>query len=189
MQKKSFMKFLLPGFGYLVMGNICSTIMTFSLYNFAATDTMFMGFLAVLTMAVYLLMVAVPAYKDGMEENSRVRNKRCELSDIPKHRWLLIGAVLYAVMMLPTIGYLLFSLNEGVYRIVNGAVSPLSWIWLEGTGNFREGPQGEQIELTRLQAFVPYVYMGLYALTIPAVHLGFILGLGDKMNKDKIMYK
>jgi len=31
--------------------------------------------------------------------------------------------------------------------------------------------------------------MGFYLLTVPACHIGYMLGAGDKLNKDKVMYK
>jgi hypothetical protein len=162
--------------------------MAFSTYMLVGNTPAMIG-MSILAMAVYLLLVAVPAYKDGMEEQTRIRNKRCKLEDIPKNRWLLIGTALFGIMLIPSIGYLFFSFNEGLYRLIYGATHSLSWVLTEGTGRFREGPGGEQIELMRLTPYAPYVFIGLYSLTIPASHLGFMLGLGDKLNKDKIMYK
>jgi len=186
-KRKTFMQLLLPAFGYMIMGNVLSTVMAFSLYAFIG-NTILMFFISIFAIAIYLMLVAVPAYKDGLEESVKIKSKRCKIEDIPTNRWLFVGVILFGVMLIPSFGYLFFSLNEGVYRLICGAIHPLSWILVEGSGRFREGLNGEQIELMRLVKFAPYVFMGLYTLTIPACHIGFMLGLKDKLSKG-IMYK
>ncbi|MCL2035780.1 MAG: hypothetical protein FWG83_00115 [Oscillospiraceae bacterium] len=183
MRKKSFMKMLLVGLGYMFMGNLLATIMAFSLSSLMS-ETFMVGMAALFAMAIYLLLVAVPAYKDGVAEGIKAKNQSPDESIAkPKHTWALIGVILCGVMLIPTIVYLSGSLNMGVYRLICGAIFPLSyffeWTVLGDIGITERGFYG----------FAPFVFMGFYALTIPACHLGFMLGFGDKLNKDKIMYK
>jgi hypothetical protein len=182
--RKPFLKLLLPGLGYMFMGNLLSTVMTISLAMFR-TEILITGLSVLLGIAIYLLLVAVPAYKDGLDENTKRRNKSVEAEPVKKWRWALVGVILWGVMLVPSILFLLLEYNVGVYRLINGAVNPLSVFFVEAITRGIEPP----VVSVSLHPIAPYVFMGFYALTVPACHIGFMLGLGDKLNKDKIMYE
>ena len=164
--RKKFPQLLLPALGYMVMGNLLSTIMTVSLAPFRG-ETLIAGLAIVFAIAIYLLLVAVPAYKNGLDEHTKLK-KSSEGSGVPKYRWLAVGAILWAAMLVISGIYLLGGLPSGAYRLIHGATFQLN-------------------SFVRLP-YIPIVNACFYALTIPACHIGFILGLGDKLNKDKIMY-
>ncbi|MCL2072129.1 MAG: hypothetical protein FWH07_07865 [Oscillospiraceae bacterium] len=185
--KKSFLQLLLPGLGYVIMGNLLSTIMTISLAMFRM-EILIMGLSVVFGMAIYLLLVAVPAYKDGLEENTRAKRETGGERTATQWRWAFVGLILWGVMLIPSIVFLLSDFNEGAYRLINGAVSPLSAFMLTGTGEFVTNQAGDETEILQLASFAPYVFMGFYALTIPACHIGFMLGLRDSFNKDRLLY-
>ena len=170
--RKSFIKLLPPALGYMVMGNLLATIMSISLAPFS-TETAIMGLAVLFAMAIYLLLVAVPAYKNGMDENKNIESG----SDlkIPKYRWVVIGLIEWGIMLIPSLVFLSVGYSIGVYRIILGAIQPLSLFLVNENGV--------------MLSYSPYVFMGFYALTVPACHIGFILGAGDKLNKDRIMYK
>jgi len=171
--KKTLVQLLLPALGYMVMGNLLSTVMSVSLAPFRG-ENLIMGMAVLFAMAIYLLLVAVPAYKDGLEENTRRKNQTVQPPPVQKWRWAAIGAILWGIMLVPSVVFLLGRLNVGVYRLICGAVNPMSM--------FLVGEEGQ------LLSYVPYVFMGFYALTVPACYIGFSLGLGDTLNKGKIMY-
>ncbi|MCL1789594.1 MAG: hypothetical protein FWG33_04475 [Oscillospiraceae bacterium] len=183
--RKPFIKLLLPGLGYMFMGNLLSVIMSISL-AFFRSETLIMILSVFFGIAIYLLLVAVPAYKDGLETNTKLKDDSAE---IPKWRWALVGVVLWGIMLVPSIIYLLSAYNEGVYRILNGAVFPLSAFMLISTVTTESPLSSLLIEVLHLAPFAPYVFMGFYALTIPACQFGFMLGLRDSLNKDKVMYE
>ncbi|MDR0197673.1 MAG: hypothetical protein LBI36_05585, partial [Oscillospiraceae bacterium] len=122
---------------------------------------------------IYLSLVFTPAYKDGVRERALLQNKRVE--SLPRRRWLFIGLFLWAVMLLPVVLLLTGVMEIGVYRIIDGAVYPLSLV-MAGEGG-------------ALPAFAPFVFGAFYGLTVPSCCLGFYLGVNDKLNMDKIMYK
>jgi hypothetical protein len=146
----------------MIMGNIMATVMSFSLYSFSGNMAI-NGMSVLFAFAIYFSLVAVPAYKDGMDESQLLQSKRVE--SVPKYRWLGVGAILFAVMLIPNIA-LLNGFNIGLYRLICGAVNPL-------VGFINE----------------PLVFIGVYTLTAVACHVGFLLGLGNKLSKDNIMYK
>jgi hypothetical protein len=167
MQRNTFLKLFLPGLGYMVMGNFLAAIMTFSLYSFMGAAAV-QGMAVLFAAAIYLLLVGVPAYKNGLAERSMLENKRVE--SVPVYRWAGVGVILFVIAVIPSVLLVLGVLNIGWFRLICGAVGQLS-MFLDGL------------------PFAPYVYMGFYALTILSCHVGFMLGLGDKLNKDKILYK
>jgi len=166
--RKSFTGLLLPALGYMVMGNLMATVMSFSLYSFAANQ-MIMGIAVLFAIAIYLLLVAVPAYKDGQYEHVKLRNPANKIEDVPKYRWLQVGAILFAIMLIPCLLLLIGAINTGWFRLVCGAVNPLAGFLANGA--------------------IPFAGIAIYALTIPACHIGFKLGLTDKISGDKFMYK
>jgi hypothetical protein len=168
MQKKSFLNLLLPGLGYMVMGNLLATVMSFSLYSLAGNPTI-VGMSVLFALAIYYLLVAVPAYKSGQEDSGKLKRANSEEPAPPKYKWLFVGVVLFAVMMIPTIMLMFNAINIGWYRLICGAINPLSGLIVRGA--------------------VPFVGIGVYVLTIPACHIGYVLGLGDKLSKENILYK
>jgi hypothetical protein len=185
MQRKSFIKLLAAGFCYMFMGNLLSAIMTISVIPIASAASgqkeLVMGIAAVFAMMIYLLLVAVPAYMDGLAENTsrrRISFEKPADETVPKYRWAAVGAILWGVMLIPSVVFLLGGIGTGVYRMLSGAVYPLSLFLVSDNGGVRS-----------LMSTAPYVVMGFYALTLPSCHIGFILGLGDRLSKDKIMYK
>ena len=168
--RKPFIKLLLAGLGYMFMGNLLASVMTLAL-AFFRMEILIMGIAVLLAMAIYLMLVSVPAYKDGQEI------KKSRNGGIPKWRWAVIGVIVWAVAAIPSVIFLIERYNTGAYRFINGAVNPLSAFFLTGTGQFMLNPAGVEVEIMRLASFAPYVFIGFYALTIPACHIGFIMGL------------
>jgi len=159
----------------MFMGNLLAGVMTFSLQAFRDSKIM-MGGIQILALVIYLLLVGVPAYKDGLDENTMSKKKQA--APIPagvKYRWLAVGGILWGTAVIPSAAFLFGLLGEGVYKLISGAAAPLSWILVNSD--------------MRLFSFAPYVFMGVYALTVPACHVGFMLGFHDKLNKDNMMYK
>ncbi|MCL1903670.1 MAG: hypothetical protein FWF94_04555 [Oscillospiraceae bacterium] len=186
--QKPFVKLLLSGLGYMLMGNLLSVIMSVSLAFFRG-ETLIMILSVLFGIAIYLLLVAVPAYKDGLDENAKQKKRKDNTESVPKWRWALVGTILWGVMLIPSVVYLFTEYNEGVYRMLNGAVFPLSAFMLVSTMTTEYPFSSAFVEVLRLAPFAPYVFMGVYALTIPACHIGFILGLNNGLDKDKIMYE
>ncbi|MCL1866315.1 MAG: hypothetical protein FWF82_02780, partial [Oscillospiraceae bacterium] len=168
--RRSFPRLLISGLGYMVMGNVLSTVMTISLAS-AMGNSAIMGMSVLFAVSIYLLLVAVPAYKNGMEEKLLLKSKRVE--SVPMYRWLCVGGILFGITAIPSVVFLFGGLTEGVYRLLNGAVYPLSMFLTEGTGEFVEHFQtGETMEVTRIMPFAPYIFMGVYALTTLSCHIG-----------------
>jgi hypothetical protein len=164
MNTKSFIKLLLPTLGYMVMGNVMSLIMSVSLRS---TTPNFLAAVAILFSAmIYLILVAVPGYKDGQEEHIKTKQDSAPPATVSK-KWLLVGGALFAVMNVTIVFFLLGEV--WLYSMLNGATFQLTWLIK---------PQ-----------YIPFVNMGFYALSVPACHIGYLLGLKDKLSKDKMLYK
>ena len=168
MQRKKFTQLLLPALGYMIMGNIMSVIVTISLRS---TEPNFLAIVSVLFSAmIYFILVAVPAYKDGLDEHTKSqKNKNNQNNDSKKtsYKWIIIGVILFAIMTCTILTAPLAGV--GLYRMFNGATL--------------------QITLLIKNQYIPFVNLGFYALTVPVCHIGYILGLGDKLSKDKVLYK
>jgi len=185
MQRKSFIKLLLPALGYMVMGNILSFVMAMSLAFFRG-ETLIMLMSVLFAAAIYLMMVSVPAYKNGQDEFTKLKNKTGnEAEAVPKYRWLSVGMILWGIMLIPSVVYLFGGIPQGVYLLLSGAVYPLSGFFMKVTEYDADG----RPILMSLLNFAPFVFMGFYALTVPACHIGFMLGLSDKLSKENMMYK
>jgi len=168
MQRKKFTQLLLPALGYMIMGNLLALVMTFSLAPFRG-ETVIVGMTMLFAAAIYILLVAVPAYKDGLDQHTKLKKKKMETATVPKYNWLIVGLILWAIMAAVSIAFLIFPFEQWIYRVLNGATLQLS-------------------NLIK-NRYVPFVNIGFYALTAPTCHIGFMLGLGDKLSKDKVMYK
>jgi hypothetical protein len=182
--RKSFLQLLLPALGYTVMGNILALVMSMSLSVFA-NETPIIAVAVLFAAAIYLLLVGVPAYKDGQEYHMKQQKQRDAAPTEPSAgmsaaslRHAGIGAILFAVVSAPSVIFLLGRLDESAYRLLNGPVLPLTLFLSEHTDDGMV-----------LLPFAPYVFIGFYALTIPACCISYTLGCGNRLSKGNIMYK
>lgn len=181
MQRKPFWKLLLAGIGYMVLGNIMSTVMTVALSMFA--DTAFvMGILFVFTLFIFYSLIFTAAFKDGQRERMMVKNHRVE--GPVKGRWLKIGVIMLLVMCIPSV-ILFFDASYGLfsgflipYRMICGMIYPLA---LTMGVNYPES--------TLMQPYFAFVFTACYVFIPLAAHMGFDVGFKDKFNPDKMMYE
>jgi len=163
---KPFLKLLLYSLGYMLMGNLLAFIMTISLSAFGTNEAV-MGMATLFAMAIYLLLVSVPAFKDGQSEACK-QNRTDEDAVVPnfyKNRWIIIGVILWVIMLVPSIVFLFGGISAGWYRFINGAVYPLSLFLVQDIDGGRV-----------LMSSAPYVIMVFYVLTIPACLIGHKMG-------------
>lgn len=181
MQRKPFWKLLLLGTGYMVLGNVMSTVMTVAA-SVVANVTGLMIILFILTLFVFYSLCFTVAYKDGQREKVMLKNHRVESAS--SKRWTLAGFIMLAVMTVPSA--LLYmdariKLFDGYlipYRMICGMIYPLS---------LAMGINHANIEL--LPDYYPLIFASCYILIPLATTLGFIFGFEDKFNPDKIMYE
>jgi uncharacterized membrane protein len=171
MQKKSFVSYLLPAIGYMFMGNLLAGVMSFSLGMFRG-DTAVMLIASFLAMAIYFLLIAVPAYKDGLKTGQSLEFKKLaanENAKIPgKTEWLLVGVVLWLIMSIPSLVFAFGGITDGVLRLLSGATAPVGWILIDEPTEHIEFP---------LLPWSPWVFIGIYSLGIPACYIGYLKGL------------
>ena len=180
MQRKPFWKLLLLGIGFMMLGNIMSTIMTVAMavvMEYTAAQVV----LFIMTFFVFYSLVFTVAYKDGERERAMVKNHRVEAPI--KLRWVKIGVCMWLVMIIPSVILLVMRLMEVqsayviTYRMICGAIYPLS---------FLVGIVSENV--ADIAIFHPFIFMGVYALIPLATHIGFKFGFEDKFN-PQIMYE
>jgi hypothetical protein len=181
--KKSYLKLLPSAIFYGFMGNALSGVMTFSLGLFRG-NTVVMLMATIFALTIYVTLIAVPAYKDGLTDGRKVAFRRAKQErqgggKIPGIRqWTIVGMVVFAVMIIPSVAFLFGGMGYGVYRLLSGVgvVAPLCWILI-----------GESTATTAnpLLSWAPFVFVGLYALCIPAIRLGYVWGLNDKFSNPK----
>jgi len=176
MRRKTFLQLLPSALGYMVMGNLLAAIMTFSMAIFIAHQ-LAVVLAAIFAIAIYIMLISVPAYKNGTEERMLLANKRVE--SVPMKRWLYIGMIIFAVTIIPTILFLTRVIDTGLFRLTSGAVYPLSLLISPVT---EEG-------IRPMFSFTPYITGSFYLVSIPTCYLAFKFGLNDTFNADKIMYK
>jgi len=162
---KKFTQLLLAGLGYMLMGNLLATVMTISLAAFGGSAVI-MGLATLFAMAIYLMLAGVPAYKDGLYKSTKQSQDN---HDRGKYRWLAVGVIGWGIMLVPSVVFLLGGLGEGMYRLICGAVYPLSLFLVEDVDGVRS-----------MLPWVPYVFIGFYALTVPACYVGYALGNRQK---------
>lgn len=179
MQRKSFGKLFLIALGYMVFGNLLSTIMTISI-AVVANVTFVQVIAFIFTTFIFYSLIFTAAYKDGVRERKMVHLKKVDEPN--KMRWVNIGLLLWLVMALLALA-LFVDKAAGlwydfllVYRIVCGAVYPLSLLICGNT-------------IDDMAAFVPLIFMAYYALIPLACRIGFKVGYEDKFNPDSIMYQ
>ncbi len=181
MQRKPFWKLLLSGLGYMVLGNLMSTIMTVAA-SVVGNIAGIMIILFILTLFVFYSLCFTAAFKDGQRERLLLKNHRVESAS--SIRWTLVGFIMLAVMLIPSV--LLFidakiRLFDGFlipYRMICGMIYPLS---------LAMGVNYAEIEL--LPDYYPLIFAACYVLIPLATTLGFVFGFEDKFNPDKIMYE
>lgn len=179
MQRKSFIKLLLSGLLYMLLGNIMCAVMTVSLAPFITHEFIkIMSFL--FSIFIFYALVFTVAFKDGQREQSMVRLRKVEEPN--KNKWITIGFLMMGIMFLPSMVLLIIKISGAwfdpmiVFRFVCGMVYPLSILISPGG-------------IDSMAVFTPVIYMLCYAAIPVATHIGFYLGYTDKLNKDKIMYK
>lgn len=181
MQRKPFWKLLIIGIGYMVLGNVMSTVMTVALSVWADVPAV-MGILFVFTLFVFYSVVFTAAFKDGQRERLMVKNHRVEAPI--KGRWLKIGLIMLSVMCIPSLilffdaAYRLFDGYLIPYRMICGMIYPLS---LAMGVNYSE--------ITQMPSYFAFIFMACYVLIPLATALGFDIGYKDKFNPDRILYE
>ena len=181
MQRKPFWKLLLLGTGYMVLGNVMSTVMTVAL-SVIADVAIVMVILFLMTLFVFYSLVFTAAYKDGQRESVMLKNHRTE--GPVKGRWTLIGVIMFAIMCIPSV-ILLFDSLYGLivgylipYRMICGMIYPFA---LVAGVNYPEASQ--------MPPYFAFIFMACYILIPVMTTVGFDFGFHDKFNPDKVMYE
>lgn len=181
MQRKPLWKLLLLGIGYMLLGNVMSTVMTVAM-SVIADVAVVMIILFLMTLFIFYSLVFTSAYKDGQRENLMLKNHRTE--GPVKGRWTIIGIIMYVIMCIPSlilfldsvlglfVGYLI------PYRMICGMIYPLALL----TGvNYPEASQ--------MPPYFAFIFMLCYILIPVMTTVGFSFGFNDKFNPDKVMYE
>lgn len=181
MHRTPFWKLLLTGIGYMVLGNVMSTVLTVAM-SVLADNTFVTVILFVMTVFIFYSLIFTAAFKDGQRELSLVKNHRV---DAPiKGRWTLIGLIMFAVMSIPSVilffdaVYRLFDGYLIPYRMICGMIYPLA---LSIGVNYSE--------ITEMQPYYALIFMACYIFIPLAANIGFNAGFKDKLNPDKIIYE
>mgnify|MGYP001030520712 CR=1 FL=1 len=181
MQRKPFWKLLLLGIGYMVLGNIMSTVMTVAA-SVVADIPLIMIILFIFTVFIFYSLCFTAAFKDGQRERLLVKNHRVE--GVIKGRWTIIGIIMLLIMCIPSV--ILFidasvRLFDGYlipYRMLCGMIYPLA---LAMGVNYSE--------ITGMPPYFALIFMACYILIPLATTIGFNIGFKDRLNPDKIMYE
>jgi hypothetical protein len=160
----------------MFMGNLLATVMTISLPS-VIMNTAVKITAALFTAVIYFSLVFVPAYKDGVNEKNLLQKNQG--ASVVKFRWLAVGFVLSGIMAVPAVLLLTGNIGLGLYRIIDGAVYPLSLLLIPTAA----------LETGEVPVYAPFIFMGFYLLTAPVCEAGFFCGYKDKLNLDKILYK
>lgn len=180
MQRKPFWKLLIVAIGYMLLGNIMSTVMTVAL-SVKADVPVIMGILFVMTLFVFYSLVFTAAFKDGQRERIMVKNHRVEAPI--KGRWTVIGVIMFLVMCIPSVilyfdaTYRLFDGYLIPYRMICGMIYPLALVI---------GVNYAEISL--MPSYFAFIFMLCYILIPLVTTIGFNVGFKDKLNPDKFMY-
>lgn len=186
--RKSFIKLLLIGFLYMLLGNVLCTIMTLSTAPFIGMDIIKVVVVILAFIIFYSLMFTV-GYKDGDREQNFVRLHKAEPPD--SYKWLKIGIILTLVMFIPSVLLLINKLTGTFlfldmdilpyYRFADGLVYALSLMLIP------DGKEGNTIE--QMNVVLPFIFMLCYSLIPVATHFGYYFGYTQKFDSDKLMYK
>ena len=181
MQRKPVWKLLLLGTGYMVLGNVMSTVMTVAM-SVIADIAIVMVILFLMTLFVFYSLVFTAAYNDGQREHLMLKNHRTE--GPVKGRWTLIGLIMFAVMCIQSV-ILFFDSVYGLivgylipYRMICGMIYPLALVI--GV-NYPEASQ--------MPPYFALIFMLCYILIPVMTTVGFHFGFYDKLNPDKVMYE
>ena len=184
MQRENVFKIFIKGFGFGFFGNILGGIMTISLAPFISE--WFISYIALLfSLFIYLSLLFTAGLKDGQRERVMLRNKRVE--KCPKYRWLILGAIIGAIMCIPAIILLLGIAGviglSGEYlfafRFLSGAVYPLMHV-----------AEAHNVAVTEIPLWYPIASMTIYFILSPiAAQLGYKFGYDEKKLQDYMYEK
>lgn len=183
MQRDNIFKIFIKGFGFGFFGNILGGIMTISLAPFISE--WFIAYIALLfSLFIYLSLIFTAGLKDGQREKILLRNKRVESS--PKYRWLILGAIIGGIMLVPALILLLGVFGviglSGEYlfafRFLSGAVYPLMHV-----------AEAHNVAVAEIPLWYPIASMAIYLVLTPiAAQIGYKFGYDEKTLKD-LMYE
>lgn len=181
MQRKPFWKLLLLGIGYMLLGNVMSTVMTVAA-SVVADIPIVTVILFLMTLFIFYSLVFTVAYKDGQRERLMEKNHRTE--GPIKGRWTALGLTMLAVMCIPSLILFLDSvcrLFSGYlipYRMICGMIYPFALVI--GV-NYPEASQ--------MPPYFAFIFMLCYILIPVMTNIGFSYGYNDKFNPDKMIYE
>lgn len=188
MKRESFGILLLKGIGYVVLGNVLCLIMTMAIFVFGGN--MFIKVLAItFSAAIFFSLVFTAAWKNGAKERNMVKLGRVESA--PKFRWIAIGLIMFAFAAAPTVFLLINKLffperdNLLIYQFISGSAYPLVLTFTPQTDALVT--QTSRVE--SMNVMFPILMIAYYALIPVFTQLGYWMGLKDKLNVDKIIYK
>lgn len=205
MQRKPFWKLLILGIGYMVLGNIMSTVMTVAA-SVVADIPMITAVLFIFTLFIFYSLCFTAAFKDGQREKLLVKNHRVD--GIIKGRWTVIGFIMLAVMCIPSIILLIDSMVGFIggylipYRMVCGMIYPLALTmgvnypdpagvpFVDAFGVLHpERAWFDSPEIVGMPPYFALIFMACYLLIPLATTIGFNMGYNDKLNPDKVFYE
>ena len=205
MQRKPFWKLLITGIGYMILGNIMSTVMTVAA-SVVADIPMITAVLFLFTLFIFYSLCFTAAFKDGQRERLLEKNHRVD--GIIKGRWTLIGFIMFAVMCIPSVILLIDSIKGFIggylipYRMVCGMIYPLALTmgvnypdpagipFLDPFGMLH--PERAWFDSPDIVGMPPYfalIFMACYVFIPLATAIGFNMGYSDKLNPDKVFYE
>lgn len=192
MQRKPFHILLLKGIGFIVLGNVMCLIMTMALAMFGLN--LFFNILSIMCCAaVFFMLVFTVAWKDGCDERSLVKHGRVEAP--LKHRWIVIGLIMFLVASVPTIVLLLNKLffpeadTLFLYRFISGSAYPFVNTFIPRAEANVDAWHTTLRQFDNMSVWFPVLMLVYYALIPAMTQFGYYMGYNDKLNTDKIMYK
>lgn len=194
MKRQPFYLLLLKGIGYIILGNILCMFMTMALTMFGSNIVFNIIAMICGTLIFYMLVFTV-AWKDGCRERSLVKNRRV---DAPlKHRWIILGVILFVIAVSPTVLLLLNKLffpdaadTLYVYRFISGSAYPFIQTFIPQPDLATKAWEHTTYrQIDSMSALFPAL-MIIYYVFIPVVtQLGWYVGYTDKFSREDIMYK
>lgn len=205
MQRKPFWKLLISGIGYMILGNVMSTVMTVAA-SVVADVPIITAVLFIFTLFIFYSLCFTVAFKDGQRERLLVKNRRVE--GIIKGRWTAIGFIMLAVMCIPSVILLIDSMVGFIggylipYRMICGMIYPLALVmgvnysdpagvpFVDYYGVIH--PERAWFDSHAISGMPPYyalIFMACYLLIPLATTIGFNMGYNDKLNPDKVFYE
>ncbi len=192
MKRESFIKLTLKGLGYIVLGNVLCLFMTMGLGMFGVNLFTKVVSISCGTLIFYLLVFST-AWKDGTRERSLIKLGR--ETEEKKHRWILIGLVMFIFAALPSAVLLLNKLyfpEQDLlipYRFVSGSAYPFVMAFIPPITTESEAWVETSLrQIDNMSVIFPILMMVYYLLIPVAAQFGYYIGFNDKLDKDKIMY-